>query len=282
MRVWLASFIICCCGLASASTAPPKVHSQSEASGSVSKQNPSAPPQSAEDCIKGSTQSPLVVSIQESRDQALSDRIDRSERSKVQVDARRIGWGTIIVLLVQIVVFLWQGWQLRSTVTTMRNIADDEKRPWLIVSLNNNPPAGMVLPAIRLHEAGGKLGANINLAVKNIGKSPAFHITDVVELSTADTVNTDFPQLIAKFAPIVKQQIRHNNHKNMLFPSDSKGQFISNSQFDVPIVGNKRHVTCGVSYTSASNPERIYTTLIMVWVNESSPTTFVRYDTYAD
>lgn len=88
-----------------------------------------APQQSAATDQRGTNYSPLVVKVlptQKTEAEAAQDAAERQEKAESDAWIIRLTGALVTVGALQLLVFGWQGWQLRRTVTAMREIADGQ------------------------------------------------------------------------------------------------------------------------------------------------------------
>jgi len=139
MRVWIAAMVLLCSGLAFASGQIPKTSGkpfgeQAEHSAPVNQQ-----PQADK---RGTDEMPLVVKSypQETAQSAADAQEDRREKADTDAWTVRIGKMsiaigalTILILIVQAIVFWLQARRLRDTVDEMKRHASHELRAYLAI-----------------------------------------------------------------------------------------------------------------------------------------------------
>ena len=210
-----------------------------------------APPNAA---IRGTEQKPLIIQVIPTADELRHEAEQRSDRALGLATSKRalaeqeqsdrteraIGFATILILVVQFLAFLYQGWQMRESVVAMKKattVAEEaadkakksadaavaandlnraaliaDQRPWL--AIHGNP----LLTFTRGPDAKWKL--NIRFDLKNTGKTPAHNIRIFGQLLNYSADDEDLERAHLSFCETQGQAIP-NSTTAICFPGDT-------------------------------------------------------------
>jgi hypothetical protein len=205
------------------------------------------------DSKRGTADAPFIVKIDAKKSdlevaREQRDRDDKAASDKTQLIIAEVA---IVLSAITLVLLFIQTGGLLRTIKAMRQIADDDSRPWIMLTLSKHPER---LPVV-IEKDGEKMNILINAELKNVGKSPAQHITAMdrfsryTELDSKALIDESILELRAKIGW---------NVSDTLFPNDSKC-ITFRATVDA---SDDCQVMCGVLYTSSVDKGTIRATII--------------------
>jgi hypothetical protein len=146
-----------------------------------------APPSPDE---RGTAQQPLVVNATlppKTPEEKAAEQADRNEQQNTDRWTRAIGKATVAILLIQTLVFAWQGWQLRRSVREMNQatratrrvaLAEQQSVETMELTARRELKAYVFVAGHALQQPGIGFPTRlkVTLAVRNFGKTPAYRL----------------------------------------------------------------------------------------------------------